>query len=104
MQKRQIVHSVEAMEKQAETILNEARAKADNILSKANKEADEILNGELIMDEVDVKCQDIINKARSEADKKKGNASKQISRMKVNANKNIEEVVKHIIDIVSGAQ
>ncbi len=102
MQKSKIAHSVEDMESRAEKILNDARAKADSILFKADKEVDEILNSDLVTDEVDVKCQDIINKARVEADKKKEDAAKQISRMKVNADKNIKAVVERIVSIVAG--
>jgi vacuolar-type H+-ATPase subunit H len=103
MQKRNITHSVEAMENQAEKILNDARVKADSILLKADKDADELLNSELLMDEVDAKCQDIINKATAKADKQIKDASKQISRMKVHADKNIEAVVERIVEVVTGA-
>jgi len=102
MQKRNIAHSVEAMENQAEKILNDARVKADSILSKADKDADEILNSKLLTDEVDVKCQDIINKATLEAEKKNKDASKQTARMKVHADKNMEAVVERIVEVVTG--
>lgn len=103
MQKRNITHSVEAMESQAEKILNDARIKADSIQLKADKDADEILNSELRTDEVDIKCQDIIDKATAKADKQIKDASKQISKMKAQADKNMEAVVQRIVDIVTGA-
>jgi len=103
MQKKNISHSVEAIETRADKLLNEARIKADNILLKANKDVDELLNSELLTDEVDARCHDIINKATQEADKKNKAASKQTSGIKVHADKNIEAIVERIVAVVTGA-
>ncbi len=101
---RKISKSVEDIESEAERILEEARTRANEILLKAKEEAKEILSSQLPMDEVKTECQEIIHNAKVEADKKSKDAANKASEIGTTADKKIEGVVEHIVNIIIGAQ
>lgn len=96
--------SVEAIEVEAERLLEEARNKANEILVKAKEETRRILSSELSMGDVEAECKDIERKAQEEADKKVEDARKYASEIKTNAGKKVEEIVGSIVAIVTGAK
>ena len=100
----EITSSVEAIEVEAEKILEEARGRANEILLKAKEETKKILSSELPMDEVKTKCDEIINRARVEAEWKIADSEKKASGISANADKKVEEIVKLMINIITGAK
>mgnify|MGYP001099493086 CR=1 FL=1 len=100
----EVTSSVEAIEIEAEKILNEARTGASKILLKAKEETREILSSKLPMDEVKTECDKVISKARVEGDRKIGDSEKKASEIGTNADKKIEAVVERIVSIVTGAK
>ena len=102
MPTKEISSSVEAIELEAEKMLEEARARANEILLKAKEEAKEILSSELPMDEVKTECDEIINRARVESDNKIKDSEKKASAISANADKKVDEVTERIVNIITG--
>jgi cell division septum initiation protein DivIVA len=103
MEKTKLSHGVEAMEKEAEKILADARKNADEILSKARIKADKILNSKPDVDDITPQCDKIINDAQVASKKRKDDDAKRIAKIKNTAEKRIDEVVDTILEIVTGA-
>ncbi len=100
----EVASSVEAIEVEAEKILESARSRANEILLKAKEEANKISSSELPMDEVKTECESIIRKARGEATKKTEASLLESSEVRAHAEEKVGEIVKRIVNIVTGAK
>jgi len=99
---KEITHDVEALEVEAEKILEEARTRANQILLEAREEAKKILSSQLPLDEAKTECDNIINKARAEADEKTKDSEKQAAEIGINADKKVKELTELVVNIVTG--
>jgi len=99
---KEITHDVEALEVEAEKILEEAKAQANQILLAAREEAKKLLSSQLPLDEVKTQCDNIINKARAEADEKIKDSEKQAAEIGINADKKVKELTELVVNIVTG--
>ena len=100
----EIASSVEAIEGEAERILEEARVKASGILLEAREETRRILSAELPVDEVKTERDKIVSKARIESDEKIKASEGKTSEVSANAAKKTEGIVDLIVSIVTGAK
>ena len=101
---KEIASSVEAIESEAERILEEARVRANEILLEAKEETRRILSAELPMDEVKTERDKIIHKAGIESDEKIKASEEKASEVSANAAKKAEGIVDLIVSIVTGAK
>jgi vacuolar-type H+-ATPase subunit H len=99
---KEITHDVEALEVEAEKILEEARTRANQILLEAREEAKKILSSQLRLDEVKTECDNIINKARAEADEKTKDSEKKAAEIGINADRKVKELTELVVNIVTG--
>jgi len=99
---KEITHDVEALEVEAEKILEEARTKANQILLEAREEAKKMLSSQLPLDEVKTECDNIVNKARAEADEKIKDSGKKAAEIGVNAEKKVKQLTELVVNIVTG--
>jgi vacuolar-type H+-ATPase subunit H len=99
---KEITHDVEALEVEAEKILEEAKTRANQILLEAREEAKKMLSSQLPLDEVKTECANIINKARAEADEKIRDSEKKATEIGVNADKKVKELTELVVNIVTG--
>jgi vacuolar-type H+-ATPase subunit H len=99
---KEITHDVEALEVEAEKILEEARTRANQILLEAREEAKKILSSQLPLDEVKTECDNIINKARAEADEKIKDSEKKATEIGINTGKKVKELTELMVNIVTG--
>jgi F0F1-type ATP synthase membrane subunit b/b' len=97
-----IADSVEAMEAEAEKMLQEARTRASEIVLAAREEAKAMLSASLPMDDVRAECDRIVSKARVEADQTIRDAEKRAAEIAVNAESKLEEMAKRLAGIVGG--
>ncbi len=100
----EVASSVEAIEVEAEKVLESARSRANQILLKAKEEANKISSSDLPMDEVKTECERIIRKAREEANKKTEASLLESSEVRARADEKVGEIVQRIVDIVTGAK
>lgn len=99
---KEITNSVEALEVEAEKILEEARTRADKILLEAREEAKKIVSSQLPLDEVKPECDKIVSKARAEADGKIKDSEKKAAEIGINADKKVKEITELVVNIVTG--
>ena len=99
---KEITHDVEALEVEAEKILEEARTRANQILLEAREEAKKMLSSQLPLDEVKTECDNIVNKARAEADEKIKDYEKKAAEIGINAGKKVKELTGLVVNIVTG--
>ena len=99
---KEITHDVEALEVEAEKILEEARTRANQILLEAREEAKKILSSQLPLDEVKTEFDNITNKARAEADEKIKDSEKKAAEIGINADKKVKELTELVVNIVTG--
>jgi F0F1-type ATP synthase membrane subunit b/b' len=99
---KEITHDVEALEVEAEKILEEARTRANQILLEAREEAKKIVSSQLPLDEVKTECDNIVNKARAEVDEKIKDSEKKAAEIGINADKKIKELTGLVVNIVTG--
>ncbi|MEE8619593.1 MAG: hypothetical protein V3T06_00715 [Dehalococcoidia bacterium] len=99
---KEITHDVEALEVEAEKILEEARTRANQILLEAREEARKILSSQLPFDEVKTECDNIISKARAEADEKTKDSERKAAEIGINADKKVKELTELVVNIVTG--
>ena len=102
MPMKDINSSVEAIDSEAENILDAARARANEIFLEAKEEAKMILSSKMLMDEIKVECDKIINESRIQAEVKIVDSEKKASEISTSADKKIEEVVELIVSIITG--
>ncbi len=99
---KEITHDVEALEVEAEKILEEAKARANQILLAAREEAKKLLSSQLPLDEVKTQCDNIINKAKAEADEKIKDSENKAAEIGINADKKVKELTELVVNIVTG--
>ena len=99
---KEITHNVEALEVEAEKILEEAKTRANQILLEAREEAKKMLSSQLPLDEVKTECDNIVNKARAEADEKIKDSEKKAAEIGINADKKVKEFAELVVNIVTG--
>ena len=100
----EVTSNVEAIEVEAEKIVEEARTRASEILIKAKDEARGILSSQLPLDEAKTEYDKIIHKAKIEAEKKIADSEKKASEISAKADKKVEEIVDRIVGIITGAK
>jgi vacuolar-type H+-ATPase subunit H len=99
---KEIASSVEALEAEAEKILEEARTTANKIVLEARAEAQRILSSPLRLDEVKTECEKIVSRARVEADEKIKDFHKQAAEISSAADKRAKEITELVVNIVTG--
>jgi vacuolar-type H+-ATPase subunit H len=99
---KEITSSVEALEGEAEKILEEARTRASEILLEAREEAKKIVSSQLSLDETKTECDKIVNKARAEADEKIKDSEGKAVEIGINADKKVKEITELVVNIVTG--
>ena len=99
---KEITNSVEALEVEAEKILEEARTRANKILFEAREEAKKIDSSHLPLDEIKTECDKIVNKARAEADEKIKDSEGKAVEIGINADKKVKEITELVVNIVTG--
>jgi len=99
---KEITNSVEALEAEAEKILEEARTRASEILLEAREEAKKLLSSQLPLDVVKTECDRIVSKAREEADKKIKDSEEKAAEIGINADTKIKEITELVVNIVTG--
>lgn len=99
---KEITNNVEAIESQAENMLDEARTRANEILLEAKEEAKRILSSQLPPDVVKTEYDKIISQARAEADYKIKDSKKKAAEISVNADKKVKETTELVVNIVKG--
>jgi len=98
----EIANSVEAIELEAEKMLEEARTRANGILLEAREEARKILSSPLPLDAVKTKYDRSVNMARAEADEKIRDSEKKAVEISTNADNKAREITELMINIVKG--
>ena len=99
---KEVTSSVEALEIEAERILEKAKAKANEILLASEKEVEKILSSKLPLGKVKIECDNIVDKAKVEAEGKIGDSEKKASEINTGTDEKMEEIVAHIVAIVVG--
>ena len=96
-------NSVEAIEKQAQEILDKAGKKAAEILQKARKDARKIASPDLSLDDAQAEAAQIIQKARKDAEEKKSTARNDSATLNSNAEAKVGRLVERVFNIVTGS-
>ncbi len=99
---KEITNSVEAIEVEAQKILEEARTRVNEILLEAREEAKKIVSSQLPLDEIKTECDKIVSKARAEADEKIKDSEKKAAEIGINADKKVKEITELVVNIVTG--
>lgn len=99
---KKVANSVEAIELEAEKILEEARTGANEILLKAKTEVKKILSSQLPTDKVRIECDEIISNAREEAEGKVRDSEKKACETSTNADKKVAGIAERIVHIIMG--
>jgi cell division septum initiation protein DivIVA len=99
---KEVTSSVEALEIEAERILEEARARASEILLKSKEEVGRILSSELSLEEVKMECDKIIDRARIEAEGKIEDSKEKASEISNNTHEKMEGIIDRLVNIVVG--
>jgi len=97
-----IADSVEAIEVEAEKMLEEARTKANEIILKAKAEVQRMLSSPLPLDEIKTECDRIVSKAKAEADEKIKGSEKKATEISLNAEKKVKDITELVVNIVMG--
>jgi vacuolar-type H+-ATPase subunit H len=99
---KEITNSVEALEVEAEKILEEAKTRVNEIILESKEEAKKILSSQLPLDEVKTEYDKIVSNARAEADKKIRDSEKKAAEIGINADKKVKEITELVVNIVRG--
>jgi len=99
---KEITSSVEALEVEAERILEEAKARANEIILASKDEAKRVLSSELALDEAKAECETIVSKARVEADKRIKESERRSAEISANADKKAKKITDLLVNIVRG--
>ncbi len=100
----EVTSGIEAIETQAEKILESARRRGNEILLKAKEEASRIISSDLPMDEVKAECQEIVRKAKEEADRKVEDSRRKATKIKLDAENKVGEIAERMVNIITGAK
>lgn len=99
-----ITAGVEAIEQEAERILEHAKSQASEIRARAREQASRLLNSELPLQDVQKECDEIVRKAREEADAETERSGKEASQITVVARKKLTQVARHLVEVVIGSE
>ena len=99
-----VTSGVEAIEVEAEKLLEEAKNKANKILIRAQEEAERILSSELSIGDFEAECENIVRKAQEEADKKVADSRIRAAEIRANAGKKLAEIIGSIVAIITGVK
>jgi vacuolar-type H+-ATPase subunit H len=99
---KEITSSVEALEAEAEKILEEAKTRASETLLQTREEAKKILSSQLPLDEIKTECDKIVGQARAEADKRIKDSEQKAAEISIAADKKVQEVTGRVVNIVTG--
>ena len=99
---KEITNSVEALEVEAEKILEKAKTRASEIFLEAREEAKRILSSPLSLDAVKTEYDRIVSRARAEADEKIRDSEKRAAEIGINADKKVREITELVVNIVKG--
>jgi vacuolar-type H+-ATPase subunit H len=99
---KEITNSVEALEVEAEKILEKAKTRASEIFLETREEAKKILSSQLPLDEIKTEYDRIVSRARAEADEKIRDSEKRAAEIGINADKKIKEITELVVNIVTG--
>jgi vacuolar-type H+-ATPase subunit H len=99
---KEITSNIEALEVEAEKILEEARTRANQILIEAREEAKKMLSSQLPLDEIKTECDRIVSKARAEADTKIKDSEKKAAEIGINADKKVKRLTELVVNIITG--
>jgi vacuolar-type H+-ATPase subunit H len=99
---KEITNSVEALEVEAEKILEKAKTRASEIFLETREEAKKILASPLSLDAVKTEYDRIVSRARAEADEKIRDSEKRAAEIGINADKKIKEITELVVNIVTG--
>ncbi|MFC1934068.1 hypothetical protein ACFLWC_06630 [Chloroflexota bacterium] len=97
-----ISSSVEAVESEAQKILESARTRANEILLEARETAKKISSSKLSMDDVQVESLNITHSASEEAKRKIEASHSESDQLETRAGKKVNELVELIFNIVTG--
>jgi vacuolar-type H+-ATPase subunit H len=98
----EITHNVEALEVEAEKILEEARTRASEILLQTREETKKITSSQLSLDEIKPECDNIVSKARIEADEKIKDSEKKAAEIAIGTDKKVKDLTERVVNIVTG--
>lgn len=101
---RDVTTGVQAMEQEAQQLLEDAEARANEIREKARQEASQLLNSELPLEDVQKECDETISEARERADAEVARTEKQASDIRENARKRVQEIAQHLVNVVTGVE
>jgi vacuolar-type H+-ATPase subunit H len=99
---KEITSNVEALEVEAEKILEEARTRTNQILIEAREEAKKMLSSQLPLEAVKTECDKIVSKARAEADEKIKDSEKKAAEIGINADKKVKRLTELVVNIITG--
>jgi len=99
---KEITNSVEALENEAEKILEKAKTRASEIFLEAREEAKKILSSPLPLDAVKTEYDRIVSRARAEADEKIRDSEKRAAEIAINADKKVKGITELLVNIVTG--
>lgn len=99
---KEIASSVEALEAEAEKILEEARTSASKILLEAKEEAKKTLSSPLPLDTIRTECDRIVSKAKAEAGETIRDSEKNAAQIGSNADRRVKEIADRVVNIVTG--
>ena len=101
---RDSISDIEAIEAEAEKILESARSRANEILLKGKEEAVRILSSDLPMGEVEAECQEIVHKATEEAQRTGEESQKKAAQIRRDAENKVVKIAERMASIVTGAR
>lgn len=99
---KEITSNVEALEGEAEKILQEAKTRASETLVQAREEAKRILSSQLPLDEVKIECDKIVSRARAEANDRIKNSEQKAAEISTAADRKVNQMVERLVNIVMG--
>jgi len=99
---KEITNSVEALENEAEKILEKAKTRASEIFLEAREEAKKILSSPLPLDALKTEYDRIVSGARAEADEKIRDSEKRAAEIGINADKKVKGITELVVNIVTG--
>jgi cell division septum initiation protein DivIVA len=99
---KEITNSVEALEVEAEKILEKAKTRASEIFLETREEAKRILSSPLSLDAVKTEYDRIVSRATAEADEKIRDSEKRAAEIGINADKKVKEITELVVNIVTG--
>ena len=94
--------NLEAIERQAEKVLEEARARHREIVDQARKERDRILASELAVDEIRGECRKVVDLAEQEAEQIVEKAAREAEKIRTKAEGKVEQIVQRMVRAIRG--